>query len=269
MSGPRPAMSLPPPPQQMMAPPPGMPLPGPPPGAFMAVPRPMPVPQMSFPAPGPSYAPGPQGYPQPQVLVPQQPSYVPAYTNPNPSAAGASMAYYAAPQPYAPASQNMNDAATQEKLAGIKAALASQDKEKKPKPKAIPRMAAGEKWWDPTLVEWPDNDFRIFVGDLGNEVNDDILTKAFNKYVSFAKAKIVRDKRTNKSKGYGFVSLMDAVEGAKALREMNGKYIGNRPCKLRKSTWQERTPEQLLKGHKRKGEGGGGHQGKKPSILHK
>lgn len=38
--------------------------------------------------------------------------------------------------------------------------------------------------------------------------------------------------------GYGFVSFSDAVEGAKALREMDGKYIGNRPCKLRKSTWQ-------------------------------
>ena len=38
--------------------------------------------------------------------------------------------------------------------------------------------------------------------------------------------------------GYGFVSFSDAVEGAKALREMDGKYIGNRPCKLRKSSWQ-------------------------------
>ena len=38
--------------------------------------------------------------------------------------------------------------------------------------------------------------------------------------------------------GFGFVSFSDAAEGAKALREMDGKYIGNRPCKLRKSSWQ-------------------------------
>ncbi len=40
--------------------------------------------------------------------------------------------------------------------------------------------------------------------------------------------------------GYGFVSFSDPVNGAKALREMDGKYIGNRPCKLRKSSWQVR-----------------------------
>lgn len=40
------------------------------------------------------------------------------------------------------------------------------------------------------VQEWPDNDFRIFVGDLGNEVNDDVLGKAFQRYPSFAKAKV-------------------------------------------------------------------------------
>ena len=74
-------------------------------------------------------------------------------------------------------------------------------KDAKKKPPAVPRKAGGEVWWDPTLTEWPPNDFRIFVGDMGNEVNDDVLTKAFNKYSSFAKARIVRDKHSNKSKG--------------------------------------------------------------------
>jgi RNA recognition motif-containing protein len=67
---------------------------------------------------------------------------------------------------------------------------------------------------------------------------------------------VVRDKRTNKSKGYGFVSFLDGNDFAKAMREMNGKYIGNRPCKLRKSTWEERTPQQA--GGKRKHVDGGG-----------
>ena len=42
---------------------------------------------------------------------------------------------------------------------------------------------------------------RIFVGDLGNEVNDDVLQKSFQKYTTLLKAKVVRDKRTNKTKG--------------------------------------------------------------------
>lgn len=34
------------------------------------------------------------------------------------------------------------------------------------------------------------DDFRIFCGDLGNEVNDDILARAFSRYPSFLKAKV-------------------------------------------------------------------------------
>lgn len=51
------------------------------------------------------------------------------------------------------------------------------------------------------MLDWPENDFRIFVGDLGNEANDDVLAKAFNKYATFQKARIVRDKKSNKTKG--------------------------------------------------------------------
>eukprot|EP01025_Chloroclados_australasicus_P061192 TRINITY_DN8000_c0_g1_i2.p1 TRINITY_DN8000_c0_g1~~TRINITY_DN8000_c0_g1_i2.p1 ORF type:complete len:183 (-),score=16.60 TRINITY_DN8000_c0_g1_i2:202-729(-) len=106
--------------------------------------------------------------------------------------------------------------------------------------KGIKRMAAGKIWWDASLTDWPEDDFRLFVGDLGNEVTDDVLSKAFSRYPSFQRAKVVRHKRTNKTKGFGFISFSDAVEGHKALKEMNGKYIGNRPCKLKKSSWDER-----------------------------
>lgn len=66
------------------------------------------------------------------------------------------------------------------------------------------------------------DDFRLFCGDLGNEVTDDILTRAFNRYPSFQRARVVRDKRTNKTKGYGFVSFKDPNDFARAMREMNG-----------------------------------------------
>ena len=68
------------------------------------------------------------------------------------------------------------------------------------------------------------DDFRMFCGDLGNEVTDETLTRAFNKYATFVKAKVVRDKRSNKTRGYGFVSFRDPNDFVKAIREMNGEH---------------------------------------------
>lgn len=102
------------------------------------------------------------------------------------------------------------------------------------------REAAGERWVDTSLIEWPQNDFRLFVGNIGPEVSDQMLTNAFAHYPSFNMAKVVREKYKNKPKGYGFVSLQDPIEGTKALREMDGKYIGNRPVQLKKSNWDDR-----------------------------
>lgn len=56
-------------------------------------------------------------------------------------------------------------------------------------------------------------------------MNDDILTRAFGRYPSFLKAKVVRDKRTGKTKGYGFVSFKDPNDYVRAMREMNGEWI--------------------------------------------
>lgn len=111
---------------------------------------------------------------------------------------------------------------------------------KGPKRKTVKRKAAGEVWEDSALADWPDNDYRIFVGDLGGEVNDEVLTRAFSQYPSFLKARVVMDKRTGESKGYGFVGFSNAQDYVDALQQMDGKYIGNRPCKLRRSRWKDR-----------------------------
>ena len=42
------------------------------------------------------------------------------------------------------------------------------------------------------------------------------------------------------------MSFRDPATGAKALREMDGKYVGNRPCKLRKSSWEVRVACDVL-----------------------
>jgi hypothetical protein len=112
--------------------------------------------------------------------------------------------------------------------------------------KRVIRKVADQTWEDPTLAEWRDDDFRLFVGDLGNEVSDDTLIKVFSKYPSFLKAKVIRDKRSGKTLGYGFVSFGDPNDFMRAMKEMNGQYIGNRPCKLRKSSWKKRNYEEVI-----------------------
>lgn len=68
------------------------------------------------------------------------------------------------------------------------------------------------------LLAW----FRLFVGDLSNDVSDDVLTNAFNKYTSFTKARVIRDRLSQKAK-YGFVAFSDPEDFLKAWKEMDGK----------------------------------------------
>ena len=114
------------------------------------------------------------------------------------------------------------------------------------------RRAAEKTWVDPTMAEWPENDFRMFVGDLGNEVTDDQLRRAFSKYPSMVKVKVLRDQLTGRTRGFGFVSFLDPMDFAKAMKEMNGKYIGNRPCKLSRSTWKNREISNVLEKEKKR-----------------
>ncbi|CAI2382919.1 unnamed protein product [Moneuplotes crassus] len=111
------------------------------------------------------------------------------------------------------------------------------------------RRAGGEMWVDDTLAEWNQSDYRIFCGDLGNEVSDHVLANAFRKYPSFARAKVIRNKVTGKSKGFGFVSLLKESDYVRAMREMNGQHVGNRPIRLTRSKWKDKS----LKGGKFKG----------------
>eukprot|EP01032_Pedospumella_encystans_P019585 gene19585-22270_t len=113
--------------------------------------------------------------------------------------------------------------------------------------KVFVRKAADETWVDETLQEWPENDYRIFVGDIGKEVTTEMLAKQFQHYASYAKAKVMRTKAENKARGFGFVSFLDPMDCAKAIREMNGKYLASRPMKIRKSTWKDKDIKEVHK----------------------
>lgn len=98
----------------------------------------------------------------------------------------------------------------------------------------VVRKGGGESWEDKSLLEWDPTKFRIMVGNLAGEVTDDSLTKAFAAY-GVNKARVIRDKRTTKSKGFGFVEFTDGEQGFKAAREMSGKYIGSHPVTIQRA----------------------------------
>ncbi|KAJ1409345.1 RNA-binding domain superfamily [Sesbania bispinosa] len=204
-----------------------------------------------FPVPFHLQQPATTHYAAPYVAAVQVPALPVVGPVPPPPVAAA----YTVPQYQAQAQQLFERDAqiiTPEALESVKAAIANSDVEHKAdtKKKAVPRKAAGQTWEDPILAEWPEDDYRLFCGDLGNEVNDDVLSKAFSRFPSFNMARVVRDKRTGKTKGYGFVSFANPSDLAAALKEMNGKYVGNRPIKLRKSKWKERTDYEALEKQK-------------------
>lgn len=82
-----------------------------------------------------------------------------------------------------------------------------------------------------------DNDHPIFVGDLAADVTDYMLQETFRShYPSVKGAKVVTDRTTGRSKGYGFVRFGDASEQNRALTEMNGVFLSTRPMRVGPAT---------------------------------
>jgi hypothetical protein len=104
------------------------------------------------------------------------------------------------------------------------------------KRKTVVREGGGKSWEDPSLLEWDPMHPRLFIGNLAGEVTDDSLHKAFSKYPSLIKSRVVRDKKSTKSKSYGFVSFSDTDDYFRAFKEMNGKYIGSHPVTIKRAT---------------------------------
>ncbi|KAJ9689773.1 hypothetical protein PVL29_012450 [Vitis rotundifolia] len=85
----------------------------------------------------------------------------------------------------------------------------------------------------------PDNtpDFTIFVGDLASDVTDYMLQETFRvHYPSVKGAKVVTDRLTGRTKGYGFVRFGDESEQLRAMTEMNGMFCSTRPMRIGPAT---------------------------------
>ncbi|EGX90649.1 RNP domain protein [Cordyceps militaris CM01] len=129
--------------------------------------------------------------------------------------------------------------------------------------KTVVRHGGGTKWTDETLLEWDPSHLRLFVGNLGGETTDDALLKAFARWPSVQRARVIRDKRTTKSKGYGFVSFSDADDFFQAAKEMNNKYIQNRPVVVRKANTEIKvtSAKDKNRNHKNRNKSGSGGHG--------
>lgn len=101
------------------------------------------------------------------------------------------------------------------------------------------RSAAGKVWKDSSLADWPENDYRLFVGNLSKDVTDQQLFEHFHKYPSLQMVKVIVDNK-GVSKGYGFVSLLEPLECARAMREMDQTWLSSRPIQVKRSDWKDR-----------------------------
>ncbi|CRG83067.1 Nucleolysin TIAR [Talaromyces islandicus] len=72
------------------------------------------------------------------------------------------------------------------------------------------------------------NHFHIFVGDLSNEVNDEVLLQAFSAFGSVSEARVMWDMKTGRSRGYGFVAFREFDDAEKALKSMDREWLGSR-----------------------------------------
>lgn len=76
-------------------------------------------------------------------------------------------------------------------------------------------------------------DYTIFVGDLATDVTDYHLTEVFRtRYSSVKGAKVVIDRLTGRTKGYGFVRFADEGEQMRAMTEMQGVLCSTRPMRI-------------------------------------
>ncbi|KAF5178598.1 Polyadenylate-binding protein rbp45 [Thalictrum thalictroides] len=92
-------------------------------------------------------------------------------------------------------------------------------------------LGSGEKRGDDSA------DYTIFVGDLASDVTDYMLQETFRgAYPSVKGAKVVTDRITGRSKGYGFVKFADGNEQMRAMTEMNGQFCSTRPMRIGPAT---------------------------------
>jgi cold-inducible RNA-binding protein len=73
---------------------------------------------------------------------------------------------------------------------------------------------------------------KLFVGGLSWDTTDDGLREAFSRFGSVIEAKVVTDRETGRSRGFGFVGYQDPAHGATAQQAMDGASLDGRSIRV-------------------------------------
>jgi RNA recognition motif-containing protein len=89
---------------------------------------------------------------------------------------------------------------------------------------------------------------KLFVGSLSYSVNDDQLKDAFADAGTVVSAKVIIDRDTGRSKGFGFVEMSSDEEAKRAVEMINGKEIEGRAVAVSEARPREERPNRSFGG---------------------
>jgi RNA recognition motif-containing protein len=95
---------------------------------------------------------------------------------------------------------------------------------------------------------------KLYVGNLAYSVRDESLQSAFSEFGTVTSAKVMMDRETGRSKGFGFVEMGSDAEAQAAINGMNGQALEGRPLVVNEARPREERPGGF-------GGGGGGRGG--------
>ena len=95
---------------------------------------------------------------------------------------------------------------------------------------------------------------KLYVGNLAYSVRDDSLLQAFSQFGTVTSAKVMMDRDTGRSKGFGFVEMGSDAEAQSAVNGMNGQALEGRAVVVNEARPREERPGGY-------GGGGGGRSG--------
>ena len=81
---------------------------------------------------------------------------------------------------------------------------------------------------------------NIYVGNLSYGMSEDELREAFAAYGDVSSVKILSDRETGRSRGFGFVEMPNQSEGEAAIAQLNGKDVGGRSLRVNEARPRER-----------------------------
>ncbi len=80
---------------------------------------------------------------------------------------------------------------------------------------------------------------NIYVGNLPYRIKEAEIREIFGAFGDVTRVKIVKDRETNRSKGFGFVEMSDDEAAKKAMQELDGKEVGGRALKINEAKPRE------------------------------